>query len=270
MTLATLPPAVTPEVTLMAAVDALLTVPSVELAPAQALERLGTVLTETERLAVVALDGVLDIDQRELFALDGAGSTAGWLRSRRVGGSPGMRAFARRLAECPGVRAAMVAGRLGTAAAQQVCAALAEVPAQVDEDNLRGVLIDGAQQLLTEMFGGAADAGDVAELTGLCAAAVDDRGLSAAARLEPVWVFLAQKVAPAALSRVLRDLTAACYRPGSMRTSTSCTTPSTSTYSRSWTAGGTPMATSTPTLARPLPPSSNGGWPPPPMTLTHR
>lgn len=209
MSLATLPPAIRPETRLTTAVDELLEVASVELAPADALARLGTVLTETERLAVVALDGVHDMDERQLFVLDAVGSTAGWLRARRTGGSPGLRMFARRLAECPDVRAAVVAGTLSTDAAQRVCAALAEVPAEVDEACLRGVVADGARQVLTEMYGGAAEPADVAELTRLCADAVEDPVRPASARLEPVFVFLAMKIAPAVLKRTLGDLTAA-------------------------------------------------------------
>jgi hypothetical protein len=204
MTTAVLAPA--PEQQLVDAVDALLSSPAVELAPAHALDRLGTVLTESERLAVVALDGVYDMDQRELFALDGAGSTAGWLRARRTGGDPRMRAFARRLAEHPGVREAVLSRRLSTDAAETVCNALSNVPAEVDEPTLRGVVADGARQVLTEMFGGSADPGDVAELSALCAAAVGRTTAQPWDRLEPVFVFLAQKVPPAVLRRTLRDL----------------------------------------------------------------
>jgi hypothetical protein len=89
MSLATMPPVLAPEHQLVHAVDALLESPSVELAPVQALERLGTVLTESERLTAVALDGVQDMDQRELFALDGMGSTAGWLRAPAPAGTRG-------------------------------------------------------------------------------------------------------------------------------------------------------------------------------------
>jgi hypothetical protein len=204
VTVAVLP--VAPEQQLVDAVDALLSSPAVELAPAHALDRLGTVLTESERLAVVALDGVHVMDERELFALDGAGSTTGWLRAHRTGGDPRLRAFARRLQEHPGVREAVLSRRLGTDAAQLVCSALSEVPADVDEATLRGVVVDGAQQVLTEMFGGSAAPGDIAELTALCTTALDQLSSAAWDRLEPVFVFLAQKVPPAVLRRTLRDL----------------------------------------------------------------
>lgn len=212
MTLAMLPPPARPEDLLVGAIDALLDSPSVDLAPVHALQRLGTVLTENERLATVALDGVRDMDERELFGLDGAGSTAGWLRRRRCGGRPGMRAFARRLAECPVVREAIVAGELSTELAEKVCTALYAVPAEVPADRFAGVVRDGAQTMLTEMFGGSAVAEDVAELHRRCRTALADLSagqpvLDPSERLEPVFVFLAQKIPPAVLVRNLRDLT---------------------------------------------------------------
>jgi hypothetical protein len=204
VTTAVLAPA--PEQQLVDAVDALLSSPAVGLAPAHALDRLGTVLTESERLAVVALDAVHDMDERELFALDGAGSTTGWLRARRTGGDPRLRAFARRLQEHPGVRDAVLSRRLGTDAAQVVCSALSAVPAEVDEATLRGVVVDGAQQVLTEMFGASAAPADVAELAALCRVALEQASAEPWDRLEPVFVFLAQQVPPAVLRRTLRDL----------------------------------------------------------------
>lgn len=211
MILSVLPPRIKhmfepPQLRLVAAVDALLKSPAVDLPPAQALERLGTVLTESERLTVVALDGVQDLDARELFALDGAGSAAGWLRQRRVGGDPRLRAFARALVGRSVVRAAMVDGRLGGAAAQKVCAALGEVPAEVDEETFCAVVNDGAGQVLDEMYGGSAHPKDVAELRKLCATAADQSGKDASDRLEPVFVFLAERIAPVVLARTLRDL----------------------------------------------------------------
>lgn len=199
-------PAVTAEQQLTAAVDGLLASPSHDLAPAHALERLGTVLTESERLTVVALDGVHDLDVRELFALDGQGSAVGWLRARRSGGDPRLRAFARQLVDRPCVRDAMVEGRLGGAAAQKVCSALNDVPVDVDEDTFAAVVVDGARQVLDEVCGGGTDPDDAAELSRIAMSAVEQTSLDPSARLEPVFVFLAERVNPPVLSRVLRDL----------------------------------------------------------------
>ncbi|MDT7569900.1 MAG: hypothetical protein QOE05_74 [Actinomycetota bacterium] len=209
MTVLTMPPTRAPERQLIKAIDGLIASPSVELAPLHALERLGTVLTESERLAVVALDGVHDMEERQLYALDGHGGTAGWLRARRNGGDPTMRAFARRLAERPHVRTAMTRGELSTDLAEKVCAALSSLPAEAPEETFRGVVVDGAQQVLTGMFGGGADPVHVAELARRCTEAVEATHLDVDARLEPVFVFLAQTVPPTVLKRTLRDLTEA-------------------------------------------------------------
>jgi hypothetical protein len=205
--LATLPPTHLPERQLTAAVDALLDSPSVDLAPVHALERLGTVLTESERLAVVALDGVNDMEERQLFALDGHGGTAGWLRARRNGGDARMRALARRLVERPYVRDAITSGKLNIALAEKVCSALSSLPAETPEDLFRGVVVDGAARVLTEMFGGSANPDDVAVLRRLCAGALAADTADLDVRLEPIFVFLAQKVPPDVLRRTLRDLT---------------------------------------------------------------
>jgi hypothetical protein len=207
MSLATLPPRLAPERQLTEAVDALLDSPSVELAPVQALERLGTVLTESERLGLVALDGVQDMEERQLYALDGHGGTSGWLRARRNGGDPRMRTLSRRLVDRPVVRQAMTDGVLSVDLAEKVCSALSAMPARVDEDTFRGVVVDGAALVLTQMFGGSANPADVAELRQLCAVALDEELADPDVRCEPVFVFLARKVPPAVLTRTLRDLT---------------------------------------------------------------
>ena len=204
MTAAVLPRGL-PETRLVTAVDELLASPSVDLAPAHALERLGTVLTESERLAVAALDGVHDLEVRELFALDGHGSAAGWLR-RRVGGDPRLVALARRLVDRPVIREALVAGRVDLAAAQKVCTALADVAADVSEDALVAVVTDGAAQVLDEICGGRASAADVAALHRLGAAAAASVGSLPSVRLEPVFTFLAERVPPAVLGRQLGEL----------------------------------------------------------------
>ena len=198
-------PRLTPEALLVTAVDHLLAAPSVDLAPAHALERLGTVLTESERLAVAALDGVHDLDARELFALDGHGSAAGWLRARKVGGNPGLVALARRLVDRPVVRASLTAGRMDVTAAQKVCSTLADVPAEVDEDALLAVVTDGAAQVLDEVCGGGTSTADVLTVRRLAVAAAQSNN-APSARLEPLFTFLAERVPPAVLGRVLRGL----------------------------------------------------------------
>ena len=59
---------------LAAVADRVLARPSVELTPAASLERTRALLRQGERLRAAALDGVRDLDARELYALDGAGN----------------------------------------------------------------------------------------------------------------------------------------------------------------------------------------------------
>ncbi len=197
---------VAPAERLVDAVEELLASPSVELAPIVALERLGTVLSQSERLTLVALDGVADLDNRELYALDGSGSAVGWLRARRVGGDPRLRSLARALTDRPAVRDAVVAGALGMDAAQKVCTALGQVPFDASENGMQGVFTDGVRDAFQQLCGGGADPAAAAELARLTAAASADVVSSPDARLEPVFVFLAQRVNPPVLARTLRDL----------------------------------------------------------------
>lgn len=185
---------------LVSVVDGLLACPSVELAPVAAVDRLRVVLVQAERLKAVIADGVRDLDARELYALDGAGSAGGWLRGQRVGGHQVGVVAARRVAKRPLVLAAMAAGELSGRAAEQVCAALDRLPEQVDEDRLLGVLVDGAGRLLRDAgLGTALDepAGDqeraAAEVLLGCA---EGTGLPPAERLEPVFVLLAGALTP--------------------------------------------------------------------------
>ena len=177
-----------------------------DLTPTVALDRLATVLVQGERLTVVALDGVADLEHRELFALDGAGSAVGWLRQQRFGGDPRLRALARQLADRPVVRQALLDGRLGTDTAATVCRALAQVPADAHENDLVAVLTDGAQQALLELTAGGATTDDLTDLANLSAVAVAEQGALPTDRLEAVFVFLAERLVPATLARTLRDL----------------------------------------------------------------
>jgi hypothetical protein len=188
---------------LVAAVDALLARPSVELPAPTALERLRTVLVQGERLAAVVHDGVRDLDTRELFVLDSAGSAASWLRAQRVGGPPGLVTAARRSGRRALVEQEWRRGRLSGAAAHQLCAALDAVPDEVDEAVLRAVAVDHVADLLRQACGGSP--ADEAEVV----AALVERAESVAApaaRLEPVLVLLASRLAPAHLAGALKAL----------------------------------------------------------------
>ncbi|MCW2725986.1 MAG: hypothetical protein JWN35_2907 [Frankiales bacterium] len=206
MAVGVLPVPVTDTGLLEAAVDRLQDRGSAELDPLSALERLRAVLVQTARLQAVGLDGVRDLDARELFALDGAGSAAGWLRAQRVGGEAGLVTLARRLGTRPVVLGALADGTLDMRAGQKVCAALEQVPAEIDEPTLRAVLTDGVGQVFDELSGGSADPQDSARLRALAVQAGRATAAMPSARLEPAFTFLAHRLPGGVLARVLQDL----------------------------------------------------------------
>ncbi len=192
------------------AVQRLLSETPVELPGSVALERLRALTTGIEQLQAARLAAVRDVDARELFALDGAGSTRGWLRAQ-LGGDDGQLALARRLGSRPSVEAAHAAAALSTRAASQVCAALDKVPAEVDEGQLLGVLRDGVPDVLRQQSGALApdDAAALAQRTAdaalleTCCAATTR---TPAQRLEPAFVLLAERLPAGLLGWALRCL----------------------------------------------------------------
>ena len=138
---------------LSAAVEVLLGEDVVELPGPVALERLRTVLACAERLKAAALTGVRDLDSRELYALDAAGSARTWLR-RQPGGEDGQVTLARRLAARPAVSHALAAAQIGLRSAGQLCTALEHVPDDLDDTLVTAVLQDGIGRLLLEQTGG--------------------------------------------------------------------------------------------------------------------
>ena len=139
---------------LAALLDAFLARPSADLAPADALERLRCLLPQLERLRMVALEGVRDMERRELFALASAGSASGWLRCQPVAPEGVTVTAARRLAMTPLAAAEVDGGRLSVRAALEIGGALDKLPRQVDEASVRAVLLDGIPAMISEARGG--------------------------------------------------------------------------------------------------------------------
>ena len=194
-------PDVPDAVLLAAVVDRVLSRPAVELPGPLSLERTRALLLQGERLRVAALDGVRDVDARELYALDGAGGTPGWLRAQRAGGRSAPLALARRLEHRPVLRQVLTAGLLDVTSAERVCAALERLPEQVDELTVQAVLSDGVPALVQELSGGAdPDPEQTSRVLDGCAAAVTSEP---ATRLEPAFTLLATRVAPHLVARTL-------------------------------------------------------------------
>jgi hypothetical protein len=169
------------------------------------------VLVQTERLGAVAAAALADVQARELWAADGAGSLASWLRQQPCGDG-GRSARSRRLAAHPGVRDAVVDGLIGLSTADLLGRALAELPATTEPGQVEGVLTGAVPELLSRWSARNAldPAGDpVAEQRAAQVQAAIDAGLTdpagtPASRLEAAYVLIGQAVSPAALASQLQ------------------------------------------------------------------
>ena len=195
-----------PVVVLGEVVEQLLTARSAELPAQAALGRLSGLLPELERLRLVVLDGLLDVDRRQLYTLADRASAAGWLRSQPVCPDGVSVTTARRLAALPLVDGEVRAGRLSLRAASDIAGALDRIPPHVPDERVQAVLDDAIPLLVSEVRG--ARGCPPATLEGLRSAARSP--LPPAVRLEAGFVTFSQAVAgllpPAALARALADL----------------------------------------------------------------
>src|SRR6476661_5867944 len=108
---------------LRVAVDGVLGLDLTGLSAAVALEHARAMLAEASRVQAAALSAVGELEARELFALDGAGSTRSWLAQQPAGRS-GLAGEAARLGRRPLLRAAVLAGQIGAGTADLVAVAL--------------------------------------------------------------------------------------------------------------------------------------------------
>jgi len=191
------------------AVDALLAQDLALLPGPVALDRTRTLLREHDRLGLALGEALLDVQARELFALEAAGSTSGWLR-QQPSGDGGRVAKAGRLAARPHVRTAVATGALGLAAADVVCRALDQLPSTTEPGQVEGVLENAVPELLSRWVAG--DSGDaVAEARQALVADVITSGVAAttlapADRLEPAFVLVGQALTPGVLHDQLQQL----------------------------------------------------------------
>ena len=198
---------------LVAAVDALMGQDLQALAGAVALDRCRTVLSQTERLGAVAATALADVAARELWADDGAGSLAGWLRQQTCG-DVGRSTRSRRLAERPAVLAALATGSIGLVTADVLCRALADLPEVSEPGQVEGVLTGAVPELLSRWTArNALDPGHdpVAEARSAHLEQVIADGCAAtdaapAERLEAAFVLLGQAVGPSMLASQLQLL----------------------------------------------------------------
>jgi hypothetical protein len=203
---------------LVAAVDALAEQDLAELPGPAALERTRVVLAELDRLRALALQGLSDVERRDLHELEGAATTATWVAAQGVAGVDRHEvALARRLATVPAVESELRAGAVSVAAACKVAAAMAKARPFLDrpdglidglegEQVLYGVLVDGVCDRLAEQTGGApASDPEHARLRAELEAIVASGG-SQRERLEAGLLLFAQRSMPALLGSGLAML----------------------------------------------------------------
>lgn len=205
---------------LMAVTEALAAQVPADLPGPQALAETQLILTELDRLKVIALRRVADVDRRGLADLDGAPSTATWVAQQQTGLGRGDVALARRLERFP-LLAERVFDGLSVGAAQKIGAALTKLRPHVDrpdglldgqqaEEVLRAVICDGVLSLICETRGGVPDddprlASWQDELAGICS-----RPATGLVRLEAAFVMLAIHIEAGLLGQALERLVDAC------------------------------------------------------------
>jgi hypothetical protein len=199
--------------TLVAALDDVLAQVPGQLAGPVALDRTRTLLGQLGRLDLAVGTALLDVESRELFALDAAGSAAGWLRQQPAGDG-GRLNRAQRLQARPHARAAVASATLGLVSADVVCKALDRLPSSTEPGQVEGVLLNAVPELLGQWIAASAVEAGQDEVSAARAAVVQDLIETALAdvtsspdvRLEPAFVLLGQALAPAVLADQLEVL----------------------------------------------------------------
>ena len=181
------------------------------------------VLRLVDRLRAASAALLADVDRRQLFALEDAGSTTSWVRSQPSASGRDTVALARRLERVPFVAAQVRAGQLALEPAGLVARALEEAGRLLDrpdglagghdgEQVLRHVVVVGVLDLCCVAVGGLAD--DDAALAALVQQldVVVGLPLPQRARLERALVLLAQRV-PLTMLRESLDRLVEALRP---------------------------------------------------------
>ncbi len=199
------------------AVELMVAQVAVDLPAPQALAETAALLQLVQRLQVLQLQRLADIDTRGLYALVDAGSTGSWLAAQRVEVDRSQLTLARALRGLPLVAQQVADGSLPMRSAKLIDTALGKVRRSLDrldgmldgqpqEQVLLAVITRGVPDLIGEAHGGLEDDDArlttlIAELTRICFEPV-----SASARLEAAFVVLALHLEPEQLRPALARL----------------------------------------------------------------
>lgn len=203
---------------LQAAIDAVAALDMATLDGRDVLAETTALLAQAQRLQLLGLGRLAEVDRRGLHELAGATSTARWVQAQGVAADASSVAVARRLATFPLIAQALLDGRVGLPVAQRLHAALLRLRPHLDRPDglidgqpaaqvLRAVVIDGVRTLIAEARGGFPDADPalpalIADLQALLRS-----GDSELVVLEGAFLLLARQVEPGQLAGCLALLT---------------------------------------------------------------
>lgn len=200
-------PADRPEDALVAALHALALETPSDLPEAVALERARVLLAQGEKLRVLGLRALADVERRQLHALEGAPTATSWVKAQQVAGL-GARdvALARRLDRLPLVEQALLTGSVSLSAGALVGRAVDRARPFLDRPDglidgldaervLYGVLVDGVCSLLAEQTGGAPESDPDLEVVRAACEAIVEADRSQVERWEAGLVLFAERCA---------------------------------------------------------------------------
>ena len=202
----------------------------------QALADLAGLLATRDQLDRLLLVRVGDVETRQLAPIDGAATTASWLRGQAGDLPVGTVETARRLLRHASLGEAVADGRMTARQAEQIGRALAKVRLDLDRaDGLIGeqdaqpvlaaVVVDGVLSCLGTAFGGVTDDGPKAALLDELADELSEIAWQTATtqldRLERALVLMAQHLPPSWLTSSLSTLLGALL-PGRLEDGARC------------------------------------------------
>jgi hypothetical protein len=200
---------------LVSAVGAVLDSPCVELPAAQSLGRLQALMVLGGQVTALQAEAVRDCGSRELFALDGAGSTGGWLRQQSAQVLPGAAPGAvDKWGRLPQVAQAVRDGALAPRSAEVLARAVTSLPddeALLQPGAVDSVLRDGVLMVLAAARGGEPLPDDAQGLLGWKELRrrleeIADSGSGVHARLESAFLLVAEQLPPGQLHGALAQL----------------------------------------------------------------
>ncbi|HVM28594.1 MAG TPA: DUF222 domain-containing protein [Mycobacteriales bacterium] len=193
---------------LVAAIDALAAVDPASLPGEVALARSRTLLQQGERLKVLGVQSLADVEKRKLHVLDDAPSMPAWVKSLHVPGVDAAQVtLARRMRGVPQIATELTAGRMSDRTAGLLTRTIGRSRAFLDrpdglidgkdgEAALAAVAVDGVLMQIAEQIGGADDAQVRLDILRQELTALNDPAQTQLARWEAALIVFARECDP--------------------------------------------------------------------------